>query len=59
MLCKINGTVFDNNYVIDDIDPNGPISPWYWKQSHGLLISDLAGEFYMLDGTTFKNNVGY
>jgi hypothetical protein len=59
LLVILNGTVFDNNRVVDSIDPEGPRDEWYWKQSHGLLISDMGGKLRVVGGTTFSNNAGH
>lgn len=53
----ISGTSFDNNFVVDDTDPQ-VYDPWYNQQSHGLLLIDFAGYFLAKDGTAFENNRG-
>ena len=55
---QINGTTFDNNYVVDDTDPY-EYDPWYfYNQSHSVLLVDFIGELHINGGTEFKNNRG-
>jgi len=55
---QINGTKFDNNYVVDDTDPY-EYDPWYfYNQSHSVLLVDFIGELSINGGTEFKNNRG-
>jgi hypothetical protein len=55
LIVEISGTVFENNFVVDDVDPeikNGKV------QSHGLLIRDFTGKILLNEGLSFNKNIG-
>jgi hypothetical protein len=56
----INGSKFDKNFIVDDIDPinlNLTIDSQF-NQSQGFLLIDFAGEIIMGQQTSFENNQG-
>lgn len=54
---ELDGTRFDNNYVVDDTLPH-EYDDWHHKQSHGLLLIDFVGELILHGGAIFQNNRG-
>ena len=54
---ELDGTNFDNNYVVDDTLPY-VYDAWHHRQSHGLLLIDFVGQLILHGGATFQNNRG-
>jgi hypothetical protein len=54
---SLNGTTFDNNFVIDDIDLEN-VDSFFYHQSHSFLLIDFAGNFSSVNSASFRNNKG-